>query len=92
MKVAVFNTKPYDRQFLETVNAQFNHKLAFFEPHLNSQTVALAKDFPAVCIFVNDHLDRPILKSLAEDRAYYRVREGNFALNGLLSLYLSLLN
>lgn len=138
MKVAVFNTKPYDRQYLEKVNAQFNHELSFFEPHLNNQTTVLAKDFPAVCAFVNDRLDRPILERLAEGgtklialrcagynnvdlraaeelnltvvrvpayspyavaehtialiltlnrkihRAYYRVREGNFSLNGLL--------
>jgi hypothetical protein len=33
MKVAVFSTKLYDRQFLEASNHQ--HELVFFEPQLN---------------------------------------------------------
>lgn len=138
MKVAVFSTKPYDRLFLEKTNQKYGHELSFFDPSLNTQTVALAKGFAAVCVFVNDSLDRPTLQALHQQgielialrcagynnvdletakelelkivrvpaysphavaehaialiltlnrkihKAYNRVREGNFALDGLL--------
>jgi D-lactate dehydrogenase len=138
MKIAVFSTKSYDRLFLEAANKKYNHELVFFDAHLGRATAALAKGFPAVCVFVNDQLDAatfdvlaqggtqlvalrcagfnnvdlkaaaekgiPVVRvpsysphSIAEHtlallltlnrkvhRAYNRVREGNFALDGLL--------
>ncbi|MEQ8971569.1 MAG: 2-hydroxyacid dehydrogenase [Coleofasciculus sp. C1-SOL-03] len=65
MKVAVFNTKSYDRNFLETANASYNHNLVFFEPRLTQETTALAVGFPAVCVFINDQLDKTTLQVLA---------------------------
>ncbi|QLE50103.1 2-hydroxyacid dehydrogenase [Nostoc sp. C057] len=65
MKVAVFSTKVYDRQFLSTVNSPTQHELAFFEPRLNRDTAILAAGFPAVCVFVHDQVDAPTLKLLA---------------------------
>ncbi|UBF25577.1 2-hydroxyacid dehydrogenase [Kovacikia minuta CCNUW1] len=70
MKVAVFSTKAYDRQFLETVNAvnaDFNHELVFLEPQLNQQTAPLAMGCPGVCIFVNDGADAKTLEILAHN-------------------------
>lgn len=138
MRVAVFSTKPYDRDFLLAANYDHEHDLVFFEPKLDRHTAPLAKGFPAVCAFVNDELDAHTLEILAHNgtklialrsagfnhvdlkkaeelnlivvrvpayspyavaehtvgliltlnrkihRAYNRVREGNFALNGLL--------
>ncbi len=143
MKVAVFSSKPYDRQFLEAANATYGHELHFFEPRLTEDTSSLATGYPAVCAFVNDHLNASVLQKLslsgtrlvalrsagfnhvdlaaAEDlgikvvrvpayspyavaehtvgmilaltrkihRAYNRVREGNFALDGLLGFDLN---
>ena len=65
MRVAVFSTKPYDRLFLEAANAGHGHELQFLEPRLTADTVRLAEGFPAVCVFVNDQLDRPALEALA---------------------------
>jgi D-lactate dehydrogenase len=138
MRVAVFSTKPYDRQYLDRANQAGRHELVYFEPRLNAETIPLARGFPAVCAFVNDHLDAQVLEPLAEAglklialrcagfnqvdlatanrlnlpvvrvpayspyavaehavalilglnrkiyRAYSRVREGNFSLDGLL--------
>ncbi len=138
MRVAVFSTKAYDRQSLETINQSFGHELVFFEARLTCDTYALAKGFPAVCVFVNDRLDADVIEELAKGgtrlialrsagynhvdlkaaathniqvvrvpayspyavaehtvallltlnrkvhRAFNRVREGNFALDGLL--------
>ncbi|MCB4858758.1 2-hydroxyacid dehydrogenase [Sphingobium sp. PNB] len=67
MRVAVFSTKPYDRQFLEVGNAAagFPHDLAFLEARLSVETAPLAAGSGAVCAFVNDCLDRLVLERLA---------------------------
>jgi len=65
MKIAVFSSKSYDRQFLSEANKKYGHELVFFEPHLNSQTGQLAANFQTVCVFVNDILDRETLTSVA---------------------------
>ena len=137
MKIAVFSTKPYDREFLARANDS-QHELRFFEPRLTNETVSLATGFEAVCVFVNDRVDAAVIATLASlgirlvalrcagysnvdlvaakkhritvvrvpgyspyavaehtiglmlalnrklHRAYNRVREGNFALDGLL--------
>lgn len=67
MKVAVFSSKPYDRQSLGAVNAAYNHDLSFFEPQLNPHTARLTEGFPAACIFVNDDASADTLKILAEN-------------------------
>jgi len=65
MKVLVFSTKPYDRQFLEIAASQFDHELTFLEARLTEQSSLLAKGFGAVCVFVNEQLDASVLGSLA---------------------------
>ncbi len=138
MKIAVFSTKNYDRRFLAQAATDAGHELTFFEPRLAVETTPLANGFPAVCVFVNDELNRDALQRLADGgtrlialrcagfnnvdlaaaeelgikvvrvpaysphavaehtvalilalnrkvhKAYNRVREGNFALDGLL--------
>lgn len=145
MKVAVFSSKSYDREFLDSANAAANagHELSYFEVKLGLQSAVLAAGHEAVCAFVNDQLDRNVLEKLAAQdtklvalrsagfnhvdleaaydldirvgrvpayspqavaehtaalilslnrkihKAYARVREGNFALEGLLGFDLS---
>jgi D-lactate dehydrogenase len=143
MKVAVFSTKAYDRQFLEAANSQHQHELVFFEPRLDRDTAILAAGFPAICVFVHDLADAQTLELLASQgtrlialrcagfnnvdlkaaaelgitvvrvpayspyavaehtvglilslnrkihRAYSRVREGNFSIEGLLGFDLN---
>lgn len=138
MKVAVFSTKPFDERFLAQAARAHHHELTFLEPRLVPGTAALAAGHGAVCAFVNDRLDREVLRVLKDGgttlvalrsagfnhvdlaaaaelgltvarvpaysphavaehalalvlalnrriyRAYNRVREGNFALDGLL--------
>ena len=68
MKVAIFSTRSYDRQFLNLANkeAGFPHELEYFETNLNAKTASLAEGFPCVCIFVNDTADAATLKILAK--------------------------
>jgi len=142
MEVAVFSTKSYDREFFQESNRQYGHDLTFLEPRLTRETAPLADGYPAICVFVNDHLDAGVLLSLSRQgtdlialrcagfnhvdleaandldltvvrvpayspeavaehtiglimalnrkihRAYARVREGNFSLDGLLGFTL----
>ncbi|HMP41513.1 MAG TPA: 2-hydroxyacid dehydrogenase, partial [Roseiflexaceae bacterium] len=65
MKIAVFSTKPYDRQFLEEYNRNHHHEITFFEPRLTHETTTLASGFDAVCLFVNDVANAAVLHKLA---------------------------
>jgi len=138
MKVAVFSSKSYDKTFLNAANEAVGHELVYYDSKLDASTAPLVGNAPAVCVFVNDVLDRATLEilhqcgvklialrctgfnnvdlqaagelgltvvrvtayspySVAEHavglilclsrkyhRAFNRVREGNFSLDGLL--------
>ncbi len=62
---AVFDTKPYDRQALQRVSADHDIEWRFLEFRLSEATAPAAKNARAVCVFVNDQLDRPCLEVLA---------------------------
>jgi D-lactate dehydrogenase len=64
MKIAFFSTQKYDRDFFLKENDRFNFDLVFFEVHLKQETLELAKGYEAICVFVNDKIDQPILKEL----------------------------
>jgi D-lactate dehydrogenase len=63
--VSVFDTKPYDREFLQQAATNRNIKWDFHESRLSADTAPLAKNARAVCVFVNDQLNRPCLEALA---------------------------
>ncbi|MDP1648028.1 MAG: 2-hydroxyacid dehydrogenase [Rubrivivax sp.] len=138
MRVAVYSTRPYDRDAIERASTQRRHTFVYLEARLDTTTVATATGADAVCAFVNDHLDAEVLRGLQRlgvrllvlrcagfnhvdlaaaaalgiavgrvpeyspyavaeytaalvltlnrkiHRAHARVREGNFALDGLL--------
>src|SRR5687768_2444557 len=67
MKVTVFSTKPYDRAFLNAANEETGqrHALSFVDARLNIDTAGLAEGADALCAFVNDCLDRPVLARLS---------------------------
>ncbi len=65
MKVAFFSSKSYDQQFFNEANERYNQELLFLEPSLTEQTKSLAYNYPAICVFVNDHLDADIIESLS---------------------------
>lgn len=62
MKIAVFSTYRYDEDFLNQFNT--GHQLTYFVVPLNEQTAALTKGFDAICIFVNDSVNAPVIKIL----------------------------
>lgn len=66
MKVAVFSTKYYEREFLNNYNKDNKHQLTFFEMALNAQTAHLATDFDAVSIQLNDKVDAAVIAQLSK--------------------------
>lgn len=68
MKVAVFSTKPFEKDLLEIDNAQHDHELVFFEAALNEKTAQLTAGFDAVSCFVTDTLNAPTLAILHQNR------------------------
>src|SRR5215469_3419853 len=62
---SVFDTKPYDREALQQASANCGIEWHFLEFRLMQDTVFAAKNARAVCVFVNDQLDRPCLEALA---------------------------
>ena len=67
MKVAIFSTKPYERAYLDKFNTDNKHQLVYFDAALNVKTTNLAIGFKAVCVFVNDKIDRATLESLSKN-------------------------
>ncbi|MEL6281072.1 MAG: 2-hydroxyacid dehydrogenase, partial [Pseudomonadota bacterium] len=65
MRIDVFSAKDYDRLSFEAENGAAGHVLRFLAPRLGIETVALAKGADAVCVFVNDRIDRAVIEGLA---------------------------
>ena len=64
MKIAFFDTKPYDRPAFESLCAEKDIDITFYESGLNADTAALAKGADAVCVFVNDDLSAKVIDRL----------------------------
>src|SRR5262249_33436681 len=61
---AVFGTKPYDREALQRASANHEIDWHFLEFLLEEDSAAAAKHARAVCIFVNDKVNRSCLEVL----------------------------
>jgi D-lactate dehydrogenase len=64
MKVAFFDTKPYDTPYFEKFGKENNIKFKFFETKLNEDTAELAKGCEAACVFVNDTVNAAVIDKL----------------------------
>jgi len=136
-RIALFDAKPYDRQYFEQENARFGFDITYLEGKLNKESAIVTQGFDTVCAFVNDLIDADTAARLKENgvrlvalrcsgynnvdlaatgedlpvvrvpayspyavaehtiglmlslnrkihRAYYRTRDSNFSLNGLI--------
>ena len=66
IKVALFDAKAYDRPSFERYAGLHDMRLCFFETKLSEDTVQLAKDCDAVCVFVNDNVNAAVIDKLYE--------------------------
>lgn len=64
IETAVYDTKPYDREYLVKAVGAEGIAWRFHEFRLSAETAAAAKGAQAVCVFVNDHADRACLEEL----------------------------
>jgi len=136
-KIAFFDAKPYDIVSFDEVNKSYGFEIKYFPGHITRDNACLSNDYDALCIFVNDIVDKSIVDILLQGkiqvialrcagynnvdlkaiygkihavrvpayspyavaehatalmmalnrkvhRAYHRVRDGNFSINGFL--------
>ena len=67
IKIAFFDTKPYDRTYFEDILDKYNIEIKFFPARLGPDTAALAAGFDGVCVFVNDRVDSKTAEMLANE-------------------------
>lgn len=66
MKIAFFDTKPYDKPSFDKYGKEYGIKFKYFETKLNEDTVDLAQGYDGVCAFVNDTVNAAVIDRLAD--------------------------
>lgn len=66
MKIAFFDTKPYDKPSFERYGREYDIEFKFFETKLNEDTAELAHGADGVCVFVNDTVNAAVIDMLCE--------------------------
>ena len=64
MKIAFFDTKPYDLPSFKRQGKEQGVEFKFFETKLSPDTVSLAEGFDGVCVFVNDIVNAEVIDRL----------------------------
>ncbi|MBR2384358.1 MAG: 2-hydroxyacid dehydrogenase [Clostridia bacterium] len=64
MKIAFFDTKPYDKPSFDKFGEKHGVKFKYFETKLTEDTVNLARGYDGVCVFVNDVINASVIDSL----------------------------
>jgi D-lactate dehydrogenase len=66
LTTAFYDTRPYDRKYFENAVGTGRIAWRFHDFRLSTETVSTASGAVAVCIFVNDRVDRPCIEALAQ--------------------------
>ena len=66
IRVAFFDAKAYDKPSFEQYGSRHGIRFKYLETKLNEDTVDLAKDCDAVCVFVNDTVNGAVISRLHE--------------------------
>ena len=66
MKLAFFDTKPYDVASFEKYGKEAGVEIKFFDTRLTPDTADLARGCEAVCVFVNDDVNAQVIDRLYE--------------------------
>ena len=67
MKIGVFSTKPYDKEYFEKYEKTHHYRVTFFETALNSHTAGLTVGLDVVCVFVNDSVGNDTIEVLSKN-------------------------
>ncbi|MBR3767467.1 MAG: 2-hydroxyacid dehydrogenase [Clostridia bacterium] len=66
MKIAFFDTKPYDKPAFDKYSGEYGINIKYYETKLNEDTVFLASGCDAVCAFVNDTVNAEVIDNLTQ--------------------------
>jgi len=66
MKIAFYDTKPYDRVWFDALAENYEFEIVYFDFKLNIDTASLARGFEAICVFVNDEVGKETIDALYE--------------------------
>ena len=64
MKIAFFDSKPYDVEAFERYKEAYGAEIKYYETKLTEDTVMLAEGADAVCVFVNDTVNAAVIDRL----------------------------
>jgi D-lactate dehydrogenase len=67
LKIAFFDTKPYDKHSFTEINKSYGYDITFFKTHLSKDNIILTKGADVVVIFVNDIIDSEMVDTLVEN-------------------------
>ena len=65
MRIAFYDAKPYDRVWFDEYVVEYGYTIKYIESRLSLETVILAKNCEAVCVFVNDTVDKDVIEELS---------------------------
>lgn len=66
IKVAFFDVKPYDLEYFNLINKNYNFEIKFIEGRLNENTAIMAAGCDAVCAFVSDDISKKTIDRLCD--------------------------
>lgn len=64
-KIAFFDTKPYDKQYFDRFNDEY--EISYFEGKLNRNSAPVTKGYDAAVAFVNDDIDAETIEIMANN-------------------------
>ncbi len=64
IKIAFFDAKEYDKESFIKSNAEDRYDIVYYETRLTKDTCPLAEGCDAVCVFVNDEVDKDVIDAL----------------------------
>lgn len=67
LRVAFFDTKPYDRIYFDALKNDYGIEIEYFESKLSPRTAVMAKNVKAVVAFVNDDVCKETIDVLKEN-------------------------
>lgn len=66
VKIAFFDTKEYDRNSFDEYNKNYGYEITYFKNKLSVETAPLTNGYDVVCIFVNDVVDKDVMRILEQ--------------------------
>jgi D-lactate dehydrogenase len=64
IKIAFFDTKPYDRETFDEINKSYNFSLKYYKYHLTPDNVVLTEGYDVVIVFVNDTITAEMIDQM----------------------------